>query len=85
MADVAKQVEQQIEHRYQHEIGEPHFARCLSIADKFEAHGLGVVIEELMTTAELIEHRQREAEPRVDPVKSQVSRNAAPCSSTRPN
>lgn len=53
MADVAKLVEEHMQHRFDSPSGEPSFARCLSIADKFEAHGMGIVIEELMTRAEL--------------------------------
>ncbi len=56
MADVAKLIEEHLQHRSVE--GEPSFARCLSIADKFVAHGMGIVIEELMSHAELAEYRQ---------------------------
>jgi hypothetical protein len=59
MADVARLVEEHLQHRFDGPTGEPTFARCLSIADKFEAHGMGVVIEELMTRAEMNEYRHR--------------------------
>ena len=35
------------------------FAKCLTISDKFEAHGLGILIEELMSTAEMLEWQQK--------------------------
>lgn len=58
MADVAKLIEEHLQHRI-HTVGEPSFAKCLTISDKFEAHGLGIIIEELMTTKEMAEYLQR--------------------------
>jgi hypothetical protein len=55
MADVAKQIEEHLKRRYGGP-GEPNFAQYLSVSDKFEAHGLGVLLEELMSTAELMEY-----------------------------
>ncbi len=58
MADVAKQIDQHLRSRSEAEV-EPSFAKCLTVADKFVAHGMGIVIEELMSKAELAEYRQR--------------------------
>jgi len=62
MADVAKQVEEHLQRRYPRAPGEPSFALCLTVADKFEAHGMGVLIEELMSATELIEHHRQAAD-----------------------
>ena len=58
MADVARLIEEHLQHRCNGERGEPDFAHCLSISDKFEAHGMGIVLEELMSSAELREYGQ---------------------------
>jgi precorrin isomerase len=58
MADVAKLIEEHLQHQCSHTTGEPSFANCLTMADKFEAHGMGVVIEELMSHAEMIEYQR---------------------------
>jgi hypothetical protein len=73
MADVAKMVEEHLQHQH-HGNGaseEPNFAKWLNIADKYEAHGLGVLIEELMTQAEMIEN-QRAAEATPERVRLEV-------------
>ena len=57
MADVAKQIDEHLRSRPE-SIGEPSFAKCLTVADKFVAHGMGIIIEELMSHAELAEYRQ---------------------------
>jgi len=61
MADVSKLVDDHMRRCGNTPAGEPTFARCLHRADKFIAHALGVVIEELMTTAEWIEYRRGNA------------------------
>jgi hypothetical protein len=53
VADVAKLIEEHLQHRCNCVLDESGFAKCLSIADKYAAHGMGVVIEELMTWTEL--------------------------------
>ena len=57
--DVAKQIEEHLQRRCNGASSEPSFAKWLTLADKFEAHGMGVLIEELMSRAELAEYRQR--------------------------
>ena len=56
MADVTKLIDEHLRSRT--EISEPSFAKCLTVADKFVAHGMGIIIEELMSHAELAEYRQ---------------------------
>ena len=57
--DVAKQIEEHLQRRCNGASSEPSFANCLTISDKFEAHGMGVLIEELMSRVELAELRRR--------------------------
>ncbi len=59
MADVAKPVEGHLQHRSNGSRIEPSFAHCLTISDKFEAHGIGILIEELMSQAEILEFQQQ--------------------------
>jgi hypothetical protein len=54
MADVAKMIEEHLQRRSARANGEPNFTRFLNGADQYEAHGMGVVIEELMTPEERI-------------------------------
>ena len=67
MADVAKMIEEHLQHRGNHTKSEPSFVQYLTVADKYEAHGLGVVIEELMTPAEIVKYRRGEAMPQANP------------------
>jgi hypothetical protein len=85
MADVAKQIEEHLRRRYNRGPGEPNFAKCLSVSDKFEAHGLGVLIEELMSTAELIEYRRKKATTAVCGEQDDVAVAFSFSSSTRAN
>ena len=55
MADVAKLIDDHLRGRSE---SEPSFSKCLTVADKFVAHGMGIVIEELMSSTELAEYRQ---------------------------
>lgn len=61
MADVARLIEEHLRQQCNDERGEPDFAHCLTISDKFEAHGLGIILEELMSSAELREYQQESA------------------------
>ena len=57
MADVTKLIDEHLRSRSE-PVLEPSFAKCLSVADKFVAHAMGIVIEELMSSAEMAEYRQ---------------------------
>lgn len=57
MADVAKLIDEHLRSRSQSEDVQS-FAKCLTVADKFVAHGMGIIIEELMSTAEMAEYDQ---------------------------
>jgi hypothetical protein len=57
MMDVAKLIEDHIAGRCNCLREEPDFADFLTPSDRFEAHGMGIVLEELMTLAELAEYQ----------------------------
>ena len=59
MAQVAKPTEVHVQQRSNCSRIELSFANCLSLSDKFEAHGLGILIEELMSPAEILECQQK--------------------------
>ena len=59
MAQVAKPIEGHLWQRSNSLRIELSFANCLNISDKFEAHGLGILIEELMSPAEILECQQK--------------------------
>ena len=58
MADVAKLIDDHLRIRAEAERDLASFAKCLTVADKFVAHGMGIVIEELMSNTELAAYRQ---------------------------
>ena len=62
MAEVAKPIEGRLQNRSNSYRIELSFADCLTISDKFEAHGLGILIEELMSPAEILECHQKALE-----------------------
>ena len=58
MANVANPIEGRFQNRSNASRIELSFANCLTVSDKFEAHGLGILIEELMSAAEILEYQQ---------------------------
>jgi hypothetical protein len=58
MSDVARLIEEHLRNRCSSGSDEPDFGRCLTISDKFEAHGMGIILEELMSQAEILESQQ---------------------------